>query len=327
MTQTTDQDLIVNSDINNIIESLATNHKGANAPSYAKAGMLWLDDSTADMALKIYDGANWALIGRIETQSEFNIGAEDQKVKISATDQNAAELIHKLVAGSGIEMSVINQGLDEKILLDVSDVIHQAIADAATLDIATTAEAIAGTNDTKIMTPLKVKEALQQTASNNLIGVKAISSSTTYNKNPAAKKVMVFLYGAGGGGGAEHTYAGANAGDTKFGTYMTANGGQGGSQGGVDYSGALMGAASGGDANVTGGGHAGGQGGHNYQGSGRDTTSGDGASGGFCFKEFDASTLPNAVSITIAAGGQGGNQATNAGSNGADGLCLIYEYA
>jgi hypothetical protein len=39
--------------------ALLNHHKGAAAPAYAEAGVLWLDDSATPWILKIYDGADW----------------------------------------------------------------------------------------------------------------------------------------------------------------------------------------------------------------------------------------------------------------------------
>ncbi len=46
--------------------ALLNHHKGANAPSYAEAGTLWLDDSITPWLMKLYDGTDWIILG------EFN---------------------------------------------------------------------------------------------------------------------------------------------------------------------------------------------------------------------------------------------------------------
>lgn len=46
-------------------KALLTHHKGATAPGYAEAGMIWLDDSTTPWGLKLHDGADWVVLGTV----------------------------------------------------------------------------------------------------------------------------------------------------------------------------------------------------------------------------------------------------------------------
>jgi hypothetical protein len=46
--------------------AIASCHKGTTAPSYAVAGMQWIDDSSSVWVLKIYDGADWISLARID---------------------------------------------------------------------------------------------------------------------------------------------------------------------------------------------------------------------------------------------------------------------
>jgi hypothetical protein len=46
-------------------QALLTHHKGAAAPDYAEAGILWLDDSATPWQMKLYDGADWITLGAI----------------------------------------------------------------------------------------------------------------------------------------------------------------------------------------------------------------------------------------------------------------------
>jgi len=50
--------------------ALLTHHKGAEPPSYAEAGTLWLDDSAAPWLLKWYDGTGWIVQGALNTTAE-----------------------------------------------------------------------------------------------------------------------------------------------------------------------------------------------------------------------------------------------------------------
>lgn len=46
-------------------QALLNHHKGASAPAYAEAGTIWLDDAATPWALKIFDGADWIALGKI----------------------------------------------------------------------------------------------------------------------------------------------------------------------------------------------------------------------------------------------------------------------
>ncbi|TAL39627.1 MAG: hypothetical protein EPN97_02060 [Alphaproteobacteria bacterium] len=46
-------------------QALLNHHKGSGAPSYAEAGMIWLDDSATPWLLKAYDGADWIVLGAV----------------------------------------------------------------------------------------------------------------------------------------------------------------------------------------------------------------------------------------------------------------------
>ena len=46
-------------------QALLNHHKGATAPTYAEAGMIWLDDSATPWVLKIHDGTDWIAFGDV----------------------------------------------------------------------------------------------------------------------------------------------------------------------------------------------------------------------------------------------------------------------
>lgn len=46
-------------------QALLNHHKGSSAPSYAEAGMIWLDDAATPWILKTYDGADWITLGTV----------------------------------------------------------------------------------------------------------------------------------------------------------------------------------------------------------------------------------------------------------------------
>lgn len=45
--------------------ALLTHHKGSSAPSYAEAGMIWVDDTSTPWLMKFYDGADWIVMGAV----------------------------------------------------------------------------------------------------------------------------------------------------------------------------------------------------------------------------------------------------------------------
>lgn len=53
-------------------KALLNHHKGSSAPSYAEAGILWLDDAATPWILKSYDGTDWIKVGDIHaTNNDF----------------------------------------------------------------------------------------------------------------------------------------------------------------------------------------------------------------------------------------------------------------
>jgi hypothetical protein len=123
-------------------------------------------------------------------------------------------------------------------------------------DIASKAEAEAGTNNTKLMTPLRVREALNA-GYRPVDGAIQFTSSGTYTpSSPEVRAIRVEVLGGGGGGGragvtgsGETGYAGGGGGGgyaTKFITLPSPHGG---------YTGTItVGAAGSGGASPTGGG-------------------------------------------------------------------------
>ncbi|MEL7145692.1 MAG: hypothetical protein AAFO69_04935 [Bacteroidota bacterium] len=50
-------------------QALMSNHKGATAPTYASAGMTWLDDTSTPWILKMYDGSDWIPLGSVNAST------------------------------------------------------------------------------------------------------------------------------------------------------------------------------------------------------------------------------------------------------------------
>ena len=74
-------------------QAILNHHKGNPAPTYAEAGMIWLDDATTPWLLKFYDGADWIVLGEVNaTTNTFNPyhGTVADRVLNHATDTGAA---------------------------------------------------------------------------------------------------------------------------------------------------------------------------------------------------------------------------------------------
>ena len=54
---------------NSINAAFGSTHKGNSAPSYAVAGMIWLDDTSTPWVMKIYDGTDWIVIGTVDAST------------------------------------------------------------------------------------------------------------------------------------------------------------------------------------------------------------------------------------------------------------------
>jgi hypothetical protein len=66
-------------DANNALAALGSNMKGPNAPPAPIAGLMWLDDDTPSASLwtlKMYDGADWIEIGRLNVTTNVFTVAE-----------------------------------------------------------------------------------------------------------------------------------------------------------------------------------------------------------------------------------------------------------
>ena len=114
-------------DINNVLQAILTNNSSATAPSVTAANMLWYD--TANNLLRMRDEADagWITVGYLDQSgSKFEVRTD----------------VIQAASASGI---------------DVKNSSGTTIID---LSVATKATAEAGTNNTQLMTPLRVNEAI-----------------------------------------------------------------------------------------------------------------------------------------------------------------------
>jgi len=228
-----------------------------------------------------------------------------------------------------------------------------------TKSIATQTEVNVGTDDTKIVTPLKLA-----TKGYLLKSVQTFTASGDWTKPDNIRAVRVKLVGAGGGGGNGNGGTGGTGGTTSFGSHCTATGGVGGigvnGQSGV---GGAAGIGSNGDLNLTGtGGGNGsrssssggsGQGGSSFYGGGAASIGGTlngvgnngangggggggysatnsngagGGGGGGYSEEFITSGLGATETVTIGAAGASSGSGVADGGVGGAGLVIVYEY-
>lgn len=75
---------------------------------------------------------------------------------------------------------------------------------AAAVTLASQAEAQAGTDNTKVMTPLRVAQAIDSlSSSGSLLSTQVFTASGTYNRSAGVSTVLMFVTGGGGGGGSD----------------------------------------------------------------------------------------------------------------------------
>lgn len=88
------------SDLNNWRDALHSSHKGAAAPSYNVAGLIWLDDSATPWALKVYDGADWIVIGTVNATTNAFVPSIKGSVAIGS-DFTPDGTAHVMTASAG----------------------------------------------------------------------------------------------------------------------------------------------------------------------------------------------------------------------------------
>ena len=195
----------------------------------------------------------------------------------------------------------------------------------ASLPLASQAEAEAGTDETKIMNPLRTAEAIAALVPDSLgsiINVQGFSAGGTYTRTAGVTKAIIILAGATGGGSANSTNNGTAGGSTAFGSFVSCTGGSGGTLKTVDN--ALTPAASG---SATGelaaiGNRTGGAGASGYDGGGQWRLS---QAGGDAPVVIDYVTVGATETVTIGAAGAGGAAGVEAGESGLQGYITVIE--
>jgi len=97
------------SDLNSWRNALHSTHGGSTAPSYITAGMLWLDTTSANYKLKLYDGAQSIDVGIIDATNNVARVAVDSAATSYITATTAAQI--KFVIASVDTATVRSTGL------------------------------------------------------------------------------------------------------------------------------------------------------------------------------------------------------------------------
>ena len=151
--------------IDEIVDALFSNSSGAVAPTSPTLGMSWLDISAAPYRLKLWDGTQWNTLGALDaTTGRFN--AYSTLNAGSARPTGAAAGTPWLKTSVTPWMLYVFDGTDDIPLFSVDASTN--VAGAMALNSAaraSEAEALAGTENTKAMTALRVAQALAAQAS------------------------------------------------------------------------------------------------------------------------------------------------------------------
>lgn len=114
------------SDLNAALAAIATNNSSASAPTTTYPGMWWLDTTNNYIKMRDVNDANWIIVGELDNTNS--------RIKLLSDSLKAA-------SAGGI------------------DVLNSSGTKIIDLSVASEATAKAGTNNTELMTPLRVKQA------------------------------------------------------------------------------------------------------------------------------------------------------------------------
>ena len=117
---------VFRSDLNAALAAIATNNSSASAPTTTYAGMWWLDTTNNYIKMRDVNDANWIIVGELDNTNS--------RIKLLSDSLKAA-------SAGGI------------------DVLNSSGTKIIDLSVASEATAKAGTNNTELMTPLRVKQA------------------------------------------------------------------------------------------------------------------------------------------------------------------------
>lgn len=337
----TDSGVQLATDLNGLVGSLHTNHKGPARPAYVRPGMLWIDDAGAAWLLKLFDGEEDITIAGINPATH-----QLQTAGVPATRKVKTGAAFLLNGVAGTDAAPAEADLSADLLIK--------------LIFASTAASIEGTREDLPVHPAGMKAAIDGAlagfSAGGIKGVQVFKESRTYNPTDGATKALVIATGGGASGstGSTNNYGGGAGGagataialvDAEVATVTIGAGGANrgtaanllGTNGGDTSFGSIV--AGGAPACTSG--YAGGQGGNTganadvllpggagshgqyvasqgYSGNGGASFWGGGGRGGVAGTSGNAGAAPGS-------GGGGGPQLSSSGA-GANGIVLVLEF-
>jgi len=292
------------SDLNNALSAIVSNNSSASEPSSTYANMWWMDTTNNYLKIRDKNDANWIIVGEMDVTNS--------RMKLVSDSLQAA-------SAGGI------------------DILNSSGTKIIDLQVASQATAEAGTNNTELMTPLRVKQSIDENAI-SYPQVITVKSSGNYAIPSDAVAVLIRASGGGGGGGAcivrdnnRYNDNGDDGGNTTvtnatLSIAVTADGGKGGAVAEGTTT-PQSGVSTGGDVIVAGG--AKGGKGHFFQ---RNSVSGttsaeDGYAGDLVTKYVTGSNVGGqTLTISYGSGGTGGNIGDGISTvTGSDGLAGYVE--
>jgi len=153
------------SDLNNALAAIASNNSSANAPSPTFANMWWMDTTNNYLRIRDKNNANWIIVAEMDVTNS--------RVKLISDSLTAA-------SSGGI------------------DILNSSGTKIIDLAVASQATAEAGTNNTELMTPLRVKQSI---AENSVSYPQVISVLTSGNYSIPSTAQAILIRASGGGGG------------------------------------------------------------------------------------------------------------------------------
>jgi hypothetical protein len=86
------------SDLNSYRNAVNSMHSGSSAPSYITAGMMWVDTTSADYEVKLYDGAQSITVAIIDATNNVARVAVDSAETSFITSTTAAQIRHVIAS-------------------------------------------------------------------------------------------------------------------------------------------------------------------------------------------------------------------------------------
>lgn len=288
----------VRADINNVLAAIVSNNSSATAPSTTFANMWWMDTTNNYLKIRDKNDSNWIIVAEMDVTNS--------RVKLISDSLKAA-------SSGGI------------------DILNSSGTKIIDLQVASQATAEAGTNNTELMTPLRVAQSI--TANVPVAYPQSINiyaPGTTSFAIPSGREAVLIKAGGGGGGGGTRgpgggntAYSGSGGGDTTvvnstLGINMRAKGGAGGNGDG-SYSGPFSTGDSGGDV-ITGLGGVGGAQDGNF-----DITGNEGRRGNLVVK-YVTGTSVGGKTLTLSIGSGGASSGVDSAQAGANGFVEIWTW-